>query len=115
MHAIGPDAAAPDRVMTYNEYLEGWLKPDKALKKRLKGRFTEPGEVGEALRPWYNKLMTALQIPQAQRDAAARALPKLAMGQFFILPSFFALVNHLEVSYYCPTRMKDVVVVVGVK
>lgn len=83
--------------MTYNEFLENVLRPDKRTKKQLKGRFTHAGEVGEALGPWHNKIQAALQIPPEQRAAAAAALPKLARGQYYILPSFFRLVNHLEV------------------
>lgn len=83
--------------MTFNEALENVLRPDKATKKQLKARFTLPGEVGEALRPHYERVLAALRIPEAQRAAAAQALPKLALGQYYILPSFFRLINHLEV------------------
>lgn len=49
------------------------------------------------MRPHYERVLAALQIPKAQRAAAAQALPKLALGQYYILPSFFRLVNYLEV------------------
>jgi hypothetical protein len=85
--------------MTYNEFLESVLRPAKPLKKQLKARFTLPGEVGEAIRPHYHRVLAALQIPddETKAAAAAEALPKLARGQYYILPSFFRLVNHLEV------------------
>lgn len=84
-------------LLTYNEFLENVLRPDKGYKKQLKAGFTSPGEVGEAMRPHYERVLAALQIPEVQRAAAAQALPKLALGQYYILPSFFRLINHLEV------------------
>lgn len=83
--------------MTYNEFLEDVLQFDKPAKKRLKGTFTHAGAVGEALRPWHGKVLAALQIPVEQRAAAGQAVPKLERGQYYVLPSFFRLVNHLEV------------------
>lgn len=42
-----PTAVPPrEGLITYNEYLEGVLKPDKAPKKAAKARFTKPGGVG---------------------------------------------------------------------
>ena len=45
-----PTAVPPrEGLMTYNEYLEGVLKPDKGPKKAAKARFTKPGGVGVAV------------------------------------------------------------------
>ena len=52
--------------------------------------------MGEPLRPYFHRLLEALRIPAEKQAAAAAACPKLACGRYYILPSFFRLVNHLE-------------------
>ncbi len=78
-----PPATHPQAI-TYNEFLETMLRPSKALKKQLKGKFTEAGELGGSLRPYFNLAMKALRVPGE------------AEAYYAMLPSFFHLVNHLE-------------------
>ena len=59
--------------------------------------FTEAGSAGHALRPHYEKLLSALSIPPERADAAAACpIEQLHGGRVFLLPSFLELVRHLE-------------------
>eukprot|EP00639_Heterosigma_akashiwo_P009353 CAMPEP_0194602972 /NCGR_PEP_ID=MMETSP0292-20121207/29969_1 /TAXON_ID=39354 /ORGANISM="Heterosigma akashiwo, Strain CCMP2393" /LENGTH=357 /DNA_ID=CAMNT_0039465319 /DNA_START=113 /DNA_END=1185 /DNA_ORIENTATION=+ len=94
-----PSVCAPDEStgwMTFNEYLENILKPEKAQKRAVKTSFTEEGKIGESFRPAYERILNALALPEDVRAAAAAAVPALAGGQCFILPCFFELLLALQ-------------------
>mmetsp|Transcript_35360 Transcript_35360/g.55540 ORF Transcript_35360/g.55540 Transcript_35360/m.55540 type:complete len:241 (-) Transcript_35360:2698-3420(-) len=71
-----PSVCAPDEStgwMTFNEYLENILKPEKAQKRAVKTSFTEEGKIGESFRPAYERILNALALPEDVRAAAAAA------------------------------------------
>lgn len=59
----GPDAA---ELMTYNEYLEGIMKPDKASKKAAKAAFTKPGGVSRYMVGRGKSIYRASCVSQAR-------------------------------------------------
>ena len=73
---------------------------NKILKKKkqaLKSVFTEAGAPGESVREFYETMKNAYELPSEQdRQEFEMAFPELKGKCYFILPSFFKLVNSLR-------------------
>eukprot|EP00439_Symbiodinium_sp_Y106_P020047 s3172_g2.t1 len=79
--------ADSEELLSYLEYLElslpGKAKDMKKKREQIWKKFTEPGEPGEALRPFYEQLQDALKGEGRM------------VGTKMVIPAFFELVSQL--------------------
>ena len=90
-----PGAAAT----SYQTYVEGLRKRklmEKKVQKKLSWSFTERGHPGFAMRPHFDRLMAALELPAPLKPLAAALSPVFKTGQVFILPAFYELLLWLR-------------------
>lgn len=90
--------------LTFSDYVEHVQKLPRAERKAAKGSFTELGEPGETLRvAHYDRLMAALRPPPKAVEAITKpevCVPAaLQSGDYFLLPSFLALLGHLDQAF----------------
>eukprot|EP00897_Mesotaenium_endlicherianum_P002552 jgi/Mesen1/2324/ME000155S01417 len=74
-----------------------WIPTNEDIKvqrQALKRTFTEPGQPGDMFRGVYERLMSALRVPE--ESVAAMRAARLGDGhEVVLLPSFFELLRHL--------------------
>eukprot|EP00051_Salpingoeca_urceolata_P009368 m.113951 g.113951 ORF g.113951 m.113951 type:complete len:361 (+) comp16274_c0_seq1:93-1175(+) len=95
VHAEAPEGSAQGTT-TFADTVEGL---ERKHRKRLKAHFTKPGHPGQGLAHVRDELLALLTIEEQHRPNLLAALPEIyARNQhyFYILPSFFALIRHLE-------------------
>jgi len=90
-----PGAAAT----SYQQYVEALRKRkvlEKKAQKRLSWTFTERGQPGYQMRPHFDRLMAALELPAPLKPLAAALSPVFKTGQAFVLPAFYELLLWLR-------------------
>ena len=88
----------PEAVV-YGDFVRG-RREFKRRRWAMKRDFIKPGQPGAPLRPYFEELMAALALPEAAKAAlegqAWAREAGLHQGRVRLLPSFFALLRHLQ-------------------
>lgn len=89
-----PSCSPPtDTAVSFGTYLEDHTNVPKKERRLLKTSFAKPGEIGHMFGPFVDHLMKKMTI--SSQCGMACNLQQEAIEHFFILPSFFNLLDYL--------------------